>query len=211
MYPSKPLRYFLLQAGHLRTEQGEYWIEPSNQIPTDSSKGRPHIIFKRSAVDKVESFYRKKRDAGRPSYTNNNSNVRRFENPKRSHKEAKDARRRAYLEERRRKLEALREDPVAYRRQQTRRAEQRRLQSISKSVSTENSMSREQISRHKTAGKYRIEKTPQRIRTRRRRRRSKNCATKQPRYQWENKNLHGGKHEGYRNTRYSKVIMLFFN
>ncbi|XP_045512095.1 A disintegrin and metalloproteinase with thrombospondin motifs 7-like [Pieris brassicae] len=193
-------------AGHLRTEQGEYWIEPSNQIPTDSSKGRPHIIFKRSAVDKVESFYRKKREAGGKSFSNNvrqHYENKRYSNPKRSHKEAMDARRRAYLEDRRRKLEALRRDPLAYRRQQARKAEQRRLHPLSKSISAEDSMSRE-LYKSKTHNKQRIEQTPRRIRTRRRRRRSKNCATKQPRYQWEIKNERSGKHEGSKNSRSSK-------
>ncbi|CAK1542142.1 unnamed protein product [Leptosia nina] len=196
-------------AGHLRTEQGEYWIEPSNQISTDSSKGRPHIIFKRSAVDKVKSFYREKREvSSRTNLSNyNGDRHQRYENSKHSNnkrinKDVMDPRRRAYLEERQRRLEALRRDPMSYRREQIKRAERRRMHSVSKSVSIENSNSIEQL-KNKTHSKHRFEQRPRRIRTRRRRR-SKNCATKQPRYQWENKNQRNIKLEDHKNSRNNK-------
>ncbi|CAG4935187.1 unnamed protein product [Colias eurytheme] len=202
-------------AGHLRTEHGEYWIEPSNQIPTDSSQGRPHIIFRRSAVDKLEAFHRKKREI-KKSHPNHNDNLNirphRNENQKsmkytdsrRSHKDAMDPRRRAYLEEKRRRLEALRRDPVAFRRQQAVRAEQRRVQSASRSISLENSNSIE-FSRNRTFNKNKFEHRPRRIQTRRRRRRrSKNCATKQPPYQWKIKNLKNKQIEEYQKSRYNK-------
>ncbi|CAH2087110.1 unnamed protein product [Euphydryas editha] len=208
-------------AGLLRTEHGEYWIEPSNKIPADGSLGRPHVIFKRSAVDKVQAFHRKKREIDSRSKaflrTNTYSNER-FnteyalkQNNRKSQKEAMDHRRYVYLEERRKRLEAMRRDPVAYRRNQTKlRMEKRRFLSTSESVSSkslsiENSNSLEQSLRYKTHNKSRYEQRPRRIRTRRRRKRSKNCATRQPPYQWKTKNLNSHhEHEELNKSRYNK-------
>ncbi|VVC95252.1 unnamed protein product [Leptidea sinapis] len=203
-------------AGQLRTEQGEFWIEPSNHLPTDSSNGRPHIIFKRSAVDKVQTYYRKKRELdstntqihynrdanGRERHIKRNSKQR--GSTKRNNKEVMDPRRRAYLEERRRRLELLRRDPVAYRREQARRAEERRAISASRVLSSEYSSSVELQLKNKTT-KARFEQRPRRIRTRRRRkRRSKNCATKQPPYQWKTNNSQNNKSGENRKNKYGK-------
>ncbi|CAH0724922.1 unnamed protein product, partial [Brenthis ino] len=204
-------------AGLLRTEQGEYWIEPSNNIPTDDSSGRPHVIFKRSAVDKVQAFHRRKREVNSRtnSYINMNQNYNdknNLENDSkrnvRSQKETMDQRRRAYIEKRRKRLEALRQDPVAYRRHQSKlRMEQRRLALSSASkTSLENSNSLEQFShKNKTAQKSRYEQRPRRIRTRRRRKRSKNCATKEPAYQWKSRNFKNNHDvESQNKSRYTK-------
>lgn len=48
---SKYESYFCQQAGMLRTEHGEYWMEPSFQhTPTASGVQHPHLIYKRSAL-----------------------------------------------------------------------------------------------------------------------------------------------------------------
>ncbi|XP_045775396.1 A disintegrin and metalloproteinase with thrombospondin motifs 7 [Maniola jurtina] len=215
-------------AGLLRTEHGEYWIEPSNQIPTDENSGRPHVIFKRSAVDKVKAFHRRKREVdGRTnSYTNlsrNNNDKNTTEqklkhNNRRSRKEAIDRQRRKFLEERRRRLEELRKDPAAYRRHQRKlRMEGRRLKSSStstlssssRSVSVENSKTSKSLeqfgsAKNHTQHKLSNEQRSRRIRTRRKRiRRSKNCATKQPPYQWKEKNFKNESEELKKN-RYNK-------
>lgn len=125
-----------------------------------------------------------------------------------------DHRRLVYLEERRRRLEAMRRDPAAFRRNQTKlRMEKRRFQSTSESrssnsVSIENSHSLEQALRNKTHHKPRNEQRPRRIRPRRRRKRSKNCATKQPPYQWKTKNYenHHQQEDLYK-SRYNKVSL----
>lgn len=188
--------------GHLRTELGEYWIEPSNQVVADGSEGRPHVVFKRSAVDKVEAYHREKRaiksnsnidtrlnhdkDFQRYSRTNTNS-VR-----NREIKEDRDRKRREFLEQRRRRMEAMRRNPTEYRRHQTqlRMQERRLISSKSKSNSVEGSKSMEKSVESKRNLKAKIgsEQRLRRIRNRRRRRRSKNCATKQPPYQWKQKN-----------------------
>ncbi|KAL4704462.1 hypothetical protein ACJJTC_019561 [Scirpophaga incertulas] len=143
-------------AGLLRTEHGEYWIEPSNQKPSDPSQGRPHVIFKRSAIDKVKAYHRAKREIERDeenlnrkpqtSYGRDNINrrtqrrgdqriINRTQGNQsnnshgrrdRERKLAIDRRRREYLEMRRRKLEAMRTNPVEYRRQQDRLRMQQR-------------------------------------------------------------------------------------
>ncbi|XP_026493067.2 A disintegrin and metalloproteinase with thrombospondin motifs 7 [Vanessa tameamea] len=191
-------------AGLLRTEHGEYWIEPSNQIPTDGSPGRPHVIFRRSAVDKVQAFHRRKREVEGAAYMSRNTNEKhsskhvRKRDSSGSQKEAMDHRRYLYLEERRKRLEAMRRDPAEFRRNQRKlRMEKRRFlptsastSTSSKSISTENSNSLERINlKNKTHHTPRYEQRPRRIRTRRRRKRSKNCATKQPPYQWKTKNF----------------------
>ncbi|XP_075979285.1 ADAM metallopeptidase with thrombospondin type 1 motif B [Anticarsia gemmatalis] len=61
-------------AGLLRTEHGEYWIEPSKQQPTDSSAPRPHVIFKRSAVDKVKARAKREIDSRGNLNTQTNKN-----------------------------------------------------------------------------------------------------------------------------------------
>ncbi|KPJ19387.1 A disintegrin and metalloproteinase with thrombospondin motifs 7 [Papilio machaon] len=210
----------LTKAGLLRTEHGEYWIEPSNQVPTDSSAGRPHVIFKRSAVDKVKAYHRAKREVDSRTNSNlpqnkannkvTNTNYRRYSNThqNRSNKEAMDRRRREYLEARRKRLEAIRLNPTEFRRHQARlRMEQRRHQSNSRSGSVEKSNSYEfshsrSQSREKTSDSLRL----RRIRNRRRRKRSKNCATKQPPYQWKTKNFHrhndtSSTHQNIKNSR----------
>ncbi|CAG4944130.1 unnamed protein product [Parnassius apollo] len=214
-------------AGLLRTEHGEYWIEPSNQVPTDNSAGRPHVIFKRSAVDKVKAFHRAKREID--SRKNPNISYSRYNNKKestinskrysnlnrsRSSKEAKDQRRREYLEERRKRLEAMRRNPTEYRRHQARlRMEQRRLQSTSRSNSVEASNSYESSAKSKSMEKVMEGLRLRRVRNRRRRRkRSKNCATKQPPYQWKTKNLqvHNEKLlSSYRNNKNSRRKMIY--
>lgn len=215
----KLIQFFFLQAGLLRTEHGEYLIEPSNQISSDSSQGRPHVIFKRSAVDKVEAYHRAKREIDRRSRTNTHSEspTQRYSNNRynqnqqnksyearreRQNKLAMDRRRREYLEERRRRLEAMRKNPTEYRRQQARlRMEQRRTQSVSKSNSFESkSVEQNNAVRNKNRKNVKNELRPRRIKNRRRRKRrqSKNCATKQPPYQWKTKNLENHELEQHR-------------
>ena len=114
-------------------------------------------------------------------------------NARRSQKELMDQKRREYIERRHRRLEALRRDPVSYRRNKSKlRMEQRRLNSASisasKSSSLENSSSLEKnLHKNKTLHTN-YEQRPRRIRNRRRRKRSKNCATKEPAYQWKTRN-----------------------
>lgn len=200
---------FYLQAGLLRTEHGEYWIEPSKQIPKDSSEPRPHVIFRRSAVDKVEAWHRAKREVdnrmrSNPQMKRNNheKNMQQYYNKRprpnarryRENKEIMDKRRREYLEQRRRRMEMMRKNPAEYRRHQNMlRMEERRLQqSNSKSNSIESSRSSNQASmeaRRRNRNRLSDEQRLRRVRNRRRRKRSKNCATKQPTYQWRRQNL----------------------
>ncbi|KAL0821080.1 hypothetical protein ABMA28_005711 [Loxostege sticticalis] len=186
-------------AGLLRTEHGEYWIEPSNQIPTDSSQGRPHVIYKRSALNKVGT-HRGKREVSHSDNPTQRYSSNKYTQPKnpyetlrrdRQDKLAMDRRRREYLEERRRRLEAMRRNPTEYRRQQARlRMEQRRSQSMSKSISVESKSVENSAMRNKNRKNISNEMRARRVKNRRRRRRrSKNCATKQPPYQWKTKNL----------------------
>ncbi|CAG9791078.1 unnamed protein product [Diatraea saccharalis] len=203
-------------AGLLRTEHGEFWIEPSNQIPSNSKQGRPHVIFKRSAVDKVKAYHRAKREIQRTHSDNSNdSHGKRTQRPKShetsrsqlEHKLAADRRRREYLEARRRKLEAMRKNPTEYRRQQARlRMEQRRLATSSKSTSSESkSIEHNMGARIKNRKNLNNVLRPRRIKSRRRRRRrSKNCATKQPPYQWKTKNLQSHEIEAHRKSEYNK-------
>lgn len=45
------ITFFLFQAGLLRTEHGEYWVEPSLQhSPNNENEEHPHVIYKRSAL-----------------------------------------------------------------------------------------------------------------------------------------------------------------
>ncbi|XP_052752253.1 A disintegrin and metalloproteinase with thrombospondin motifs 12 [Galleria mellonella] len=185
-------------AGLLRTEHGEYWIEPSNTTSTDGSPGRPHVIFKRSAVDKVKAYHRTKREAYSQSDSNVSNNKNSYERSRKKSevKQALEQRRRSYMngiEERRKRLEALRRNPTEYRRQQSRlRMEQRRIKTNSKSYSSESSRSFERplsVIRNKSRNKSTNEPRLRRKNRRRRNRRSKNCATKQPPYQWKTKNL----------------------
>lgn len=225
------IRPFYQQAGLLRTEQGEYWIEPSKEIPKDSSEPRPHVIFRRSAVDKVEAWHRAKREVD--SNTRSNTQVRRNNYAKntqqqyynqrtrlnarryRENKEAIDKRRRDYLEQRRRRMEMMRKNPIEYRRHQSiLRMEERRLQqSSSKSNSIESSKSADQASleaRRKNRNRLTDEQRLRRIRNRRRRRRSKNCATKQPTYLWRKQNMLTQKEERRQNNgRSNKVRMNY--
>ncbi|XP_068622404.1 A disintegrin and metalloproteinase with thrombospondin motifs 7 [Battus philenor] len=191
-------------AGLLRTEHGEYWIEPSNQVPTDISAGRPHVIFKRSAVDKVKAYHRTKREVNGKSNSNishdnkvkntkANSDLKKYSNENRNSKEAMDRRRREYLEGRRKRLEAIRLNPTEFRRHQAKlRMEQRRLHSDSKSYSVETSNSYESYnsksqSREKMLNRLKLRRSRNR---RRRRKRPKNCGTKQPPYQWKAYNVY---------------------
>lgn len=188
----------------MRTENGEYWIEPSNQLPTDSSEGRPHVIFRRSAVDKVESFHREKRAADNINngyqnqnrnngYQNNNrnQNSRRNADNRRSRIDT-DKRRREFLERRRKRLESMRRNPVEYRRQQaTLRMEERRQHSNSTSNSFETSKSLEQSIERRNRKRIIDKDTEHRMRRirNRRKRKRRNCATKQPPYQWRAQNV----------------------
>lgn len=198
------------QAGHLRTEQGEYWIEPSNQITTDSSEGRPHVIFRRTAVDKVEAFHRIKRDldnrdsqnvntqnthSKRQNHSQNDGIHRQNINRRRSREDA-DRRRREFLEKRKKRLEAMRRNPIEYRRRQATLRMEARRHSASKSNSVEPSKSLElsierqrNRNRNKNVSKNNNDRLT-RIGPKRRKKRSKrkNCATKQPPYQWRAKN-----------------------
>ncbi|KOB78006.1 A disintegrin and metalloproteinase with thrombospondin motifs 7 [Operophtera brumata] len=210
-------------AGHLRTENGEYWIEPSNQLPSDSSEGRPHVIFRRSAVDKVEAFHREKRAAENVNngfqnhnrnngyqtnsrnngYQNNNrnQNSRRNADNRRS-KIDTDKRRREFLERRRKRLEAMRRNPVEYRRQQANlRIEERRPHSNSTSNSIETSKSLEQSIERRNRKRIIDKDTEHRMRRirNRRKRKRRNCATKQPPYQWRAQNI--AEHKALRNNK----------
>ncbi|XP_053611861.1 A disintegrin and metalloproteinase with thrombospondin motifs 7-like [Plodia interpunctella] len=190
-------------AGHLRTEHGEYWIEPSNQISEDGS-GRPHVVFKRSAVDKVQAYHRAKRAIdnrqnynvpnNRPIYNTNAQTLRRNDNTRRhvQNRESMERRRNNYMriEARRRRLEELRKNPTQYRIHHDKLPlEQRRMQSASRSQSRETS---EQTSASAGRGRSRPRlSNEERIRRRNRRRkhkRSKNCATRQPPYRWRKEN-----------------------
>lgn len=235
--------HFFQQAGLLRTEHGEYWIEPSNQLATDNTNGRPHVIFKRSAVDKVAAYHRAKRAVNsnkNPYNTNTNPTYKVQEQKKyearrlRESKEAKDKRRRQYLEDRRRRLEALRRNPTDFRRQQWKlRMEQRRARtypSASKSSSnsleanSEASKSYEQLIQSKNKNrKASSEQKPNRIRNRKKnqgkKRRKRNCFTKQPPYQWrtqnklndpvENKNDRRSKIDNVSNIDQTTIVLLY--
>lgn len=186
----------------------------------------------------MKAFHRRKRevDSRTNSYTNlsrnNNEKViteqKIRQNTRRSQKEAIDRRRRKFLEERKRRLEELRKDPTAYRRHQRKlRMEGRRMHSasksdsssVSRSASVESSKSQEQFiqtarnhTQHKNWSQRRNsnEQRRQRMRARqRRRRRSTNCATIEPKYQWEAKNFKS-KSEEFKQNRYYKVTMNFF-
>lgn len=200
---------FFLQAGHLRTANGEYWIEPSNHLPTDGTEGRPHVIFRRSAVDKVEAFHREKRAVANKNNRNNgyqnnnrNQNIKRG-NDNRRNKMVIDKRRREFLERRRKRLEAMRRNPVEYRRHQANlRMEERRSHSSSKSNSIETSRSLEQFIERKNRQRLIDQDTEQRMRRirNRRPRKRRNCATKQPPYQWRKLNSEERRDENaYRN------------
>lgn len=201
-------------AGLLRTEQGEYWIEPSTQKPSDNSEGRPHVIFKRSAVDKVAAYHRAKRavdkntntnskvnhDKDTQRYTSQHANLRNY----RESKEERDRQRREYLEQRQKRLEAMRRNPVEYRRQQSNlRMEERRMHTYPKSNSIEGSRSL-----HSNQGRKRNQnKSERRLRRKHRRRRkraAKNCGTRQPPYQWKQKKLHTSELDDNKKYRYNK-------
>ncbi|CAG9130181.1 unnamed protein product [Plutella xylostella] len=206
-------------AGLLRTEHGEYWIEPSDQIPEDKSQGRPHVVFKRSAVDKVAAWHRAKRSVAertnqnapeRRSY-NDKQNSRRLNNRRnRDNKEMIDRQRREHLEARRKEL---RHNPAEYRRiqQQLRMKQilaQRRVHtnssvSTSTSNSIEGSKSLENRRRNNRKRLTKEQRRRNRLR-RRRRRRSKNCATKQPPYPIE-KILHEREYERLHNRTLDKT------
>ncbi|XP_041980558.1 A disintegrin and metalloproteinase with thrombospondin motifs 7 [Aricia agestis] len=202
-------------AGLLLTENGEYYIEPSTQESTDKTSGRPHVVFRRSAVDKVDAFHRRKREINRsntynPANRNSNRernssrNTNRNTDYRRRQMEAYHRRRQAFLEERHRRMEAMRKDPAAYRRQtknQTRlRMEQRRMQAARGRPANSNSYERRQrLNRPQNRG--RNHQALQREESKRRRhKRSKNCATKQPPYQWKEKN--SGSFETEESSRY---------
>lgn len=188
----------------------------------------------------MKAFHRRKRevDSRTTSYTNlsrnNNEKViteqKIRQNTRRTQKEAMDRRRRKFLEERKRRLEELRKDPTAYRRHQRKlRMEGRRISasksassSVSRSASVESSKSQEQFiqtarnhTQHKnwSQRKNSNEQRRQRMRARRRRRRrSTNCATIEPKYQWEAKNFKS-KSEEVKQNRYYKVntnFILYF-
>lgn len=189
----------------MRTEHGEYWIEPSNEVPTDKSEPRPHVIFKRSAVDKVKAFHRNKReiDHRRNTNTHVDRNINSKENPykkrqqlnARRNRENKDRQRRLFLEQRRKRMQLLRQNPTEYRKHQAiLRMEGRRLHSNSRSNSIESSRSSDQSSslEARRRNRNRLASDEQRRRRisdrRRRRKRAQNCATKQPSYLWTKQN-----------------------
>lgn len=212
----------------MRTENGEYWIEPSNQLPTDSAEGRPHIVFRRSAVDKVEAFHREKRAAENRNngnkyqnqnyrrnnvYQNNNrnQNSRRTVDNRRNRMDT-DKRRREFLERRRKRLEAMRSNPVEYRRQQTTlRVEERRPHSNSKSESLETSKSLEQSIERRNQKRILDKETEHRMRRirNRRQRKRRNCATKQPPYQWRAQNLAEQKIQRNNKVSLTSITILF--
>lgn len=186
-------------AGLLRTEHGEYWIEPSNQAPSDDSAGRPHVIFKRSAVDKVEAYHRKKRAANYK--TDNNEQTKRYyereyqkfhprrntnTNVRRNHDSKESADRRSREYERLKRLENARKNPIAFRAEMQRRRENRINQSLSKSNSIESSNSRSVEMPYVRNGRKKMNRRrgDGQKKHRRRRRKAKNCATKQPPYTW---------------------------
>lgn len=114
-----------------------------------------------------------------------------------------DRRRREYLEGRRRKLEEMRRDPTEYRRHQMRlRMEQRRKMSFRNPVESK------PMNRNKNRKHLNSDQRPSRIRPRRRRKRSKNCATKQPPYQWDKNNSKEA--GGHRRNKNNKVGLRTF-
>ncbi|GBP61282.1 A disintegrin and metalloproteinase with thrombospondin motifs 7 [Eumeta japonica] len=182
-------------AGLLRTEHGEYWIEPSNQLPTDESEGRSHVIFKRSALSKEDAWHRARQ--AQNSKTESTSNSGRLNR--------REMNQNRYNEYKRKRIEDLRRNSSLYNRQQAmkRRFDQRRK--ITKFNRTLNSLSYENVQRlpsnplsataNTAAGsaskpqekRHKGQKNNARPR-RRRRRKAKECATKQPPYPWKNKN-----------------------
>lgn len=104
--------------------------------------------------------------------------------------------RREYIEERRRRLEELRTNPYEYRRRMyARRMQQNSRTSTVRNISSFEEQRRMNATRprpyqgNRNNGGYKNEKTPRKMRPRkRRRRRVKNCGTKQPKYQWKKKN-----------------------
>lgn len=162
-------------------------------------------------MDKVAAYHRAKRAVNsnyNPYNTNTKPTYKAQEQKKyeerrlRESKETKEKRRRQYLEDRRRRLEALRRNPTDYRRHQRKlRMEQRRArtyprasQSSSSSLEakSEASKSYEQLFQSNKNRKSSIEQKPSRIRNRKKnhgkKRRKRNCATKQPPYQWRTQN-----------------------
>lgn len=116
----------------------------------------------------------------------------------RESKEAKDKRRRQYLEDRRRRLKALRLNPTEFRRQQWklpmehRRASYRPSKSPSSALEVKSLANKpyEQFNQSKNkTRKASSEHKPSRIRNRKKnhgkKRRRRNCATKEPRYLWK--------------------------
>lgn len=179
-------------------------------------------------MDKVAAYHRTKRAVNNyrnPYNTNTSPTYKEQEQRKyearrlRESKEAKDKRRRQYLEDRRRRLEALRRNPTDFRRQQWKlRMEQRRAHaypSASKSSSSsmeaksEANKSYEQLIQSRNVNrKASSEQKPSRIRNKKKnrgkKRRKRNCATKQPPYQWRTQNKLNDPVEN-RNDRRSKI------
>lgn len=197
----------------LRTQQGEYWIEPSDQKPKNGTEGRPHVIFRRSAVDKVDAWHRSKRSVDSNYRYNNNpdrksySNDRlqkysRSSNKRHDSKEIQDRRRREQLEARRKRLKELWRNPSEYKKfllrhryqqQKALLANSTNPQSNSNSASNSNSveLSKSLEMNHRNRTRNKLNKNPKHRQNkgkRRRRRKARNCATKQPPYLWEKKN-----------------------
>lgn len=59
-----PIQYLLsFQAAHLRTHNGDYFVEPSKHHEYSEGDGHPHVVFHRSAVQTKVSLgnqYRRK-------------------------------------------------------------------------------------------------------------------------------------------------------
>ncbi|KAI5643860.1 reprolysin family propeptide domain-containing protein [Phthorimaea operculella] len=210
-------------SGLLRTEHGEYWIEPSQNKPSDSNAPRPHVIFKRSAVNKVPADHRSKRSVDGHSTQNSHHRgpleTKSWEDIRinRARKLARDKIRREFLEQRRRKLAAMRRNPTAYRAHQAKlRLDSRRLNNTSSaytssadrsSASQSQSQSQEfqhaMRNRNRQRKRMRGEYMPTSVTIRGRTRRSpRNCATKQPRYLWKTRNQM--REEALRRSRYNK-------
>lgn len=159
-------------------------------------------------MDKVAAYHRAKRavNSNKNPYNVNTNPINKKEQEQKRYearrlreiKEAKDKRRRQYLEDRRRRLKALRLNPTEFRRQQWklpmehRRASYRPSQSPSRSLQVKSKVNKpnEQLIQAKNINrKASSEQKPNRIRNRKRnqgkKRRKRNCATKEPRYLWK--------------------------
>lgn len=197
-------------AGLLRTEHGEYWIEPSKEIPADGTE-RAHVIFKRSAVNKESALRRSKRAVESRKVNNKylGEDKRRYTNPKSHHgnyRNIMNPRRKEVLEAKRKRLELMKKRPHEYRRLVNEINEKRKMEARSKSNADSHSLEDSRQRRGRISNSKSVEESRKMKPRKRRRRRAKNCGTKQPKYQWKKKNeiREAELREQHENHRYHK-------